>query len=60
MSNDPNQDITDADITSDPPTERDDDLDKGGEGEQDTGDEPTESDDDLDKGGEGEEDTGDR
>lgn len=38
MSNDPNQDLTDSDITGDSPTERDDDLDRGGEGEQDTGD----------------------
>ncbi len=44
------------------PTEREDDLDVGGEGEADTGDEaggPTEREDDLDKGGEGDADTGD-
>lgn len=62
MSNDPNQDpmLSDDDITTDEPTERDDDLDRGGEGERDTGDEPTEDDDDLDRGGEGSRDTGDR
>jgi len=51
--------INDDDITSDGPTEQEDDRDVGGGGSQDTGDEPTESDDDLDKGGEGDADSGD-
>lgn len=51
--------INDDDITSEAPTEQEDDRDVGGGGSQDTGDEPTERDDDLDKGGEGDADTGD-
>jgi hypothetical protein len=51
--------LNDDDITTSP-TEREDDLDLGGEGERDSGDEPTEAEDDRDQGGDGERDTGDR
>lgn len=51
--------MTDDDITTDAPTERDDNLDQGGEGPRDTGDEPTEDDENLDQGGDGPRDTGD-
>jgi hypothetical protein len=61
MTEQPN--INDDDITTsgpdDQPTERDDNLDAGGEGPRDTGDEPTEDVDDRDTGGEGSQDTGD-
>ena len=62
MTEQPN--IDDNDITTegpdDRPTERDDNLDAGGEGPRDTGDEPTEDVEDRDAGGgEGERDTGD-
>jgi hypothetical protein len=57
MSNDSN--LNDDDIESNRPTERDDNLDAGGEGPKDTGDEPTEDSDDRDTGGEGAADTGD-
>jgi hypothetical protein len=52
-------DLSDDDMTTEP-TERDDDLDQGGEGPRDTGDEPSESREDLDQGGEGPRDSGDR
>jgi hypothetical protein len=52
--------LSDDDITSETPTEREDDLDLGGEAERDTGDEPTEAEDDRDQGGDGERDSGDR
>lgn len=51
-------DISDDDITRDPPTEQDDDKDQGGAQEADTGDEPTEADENLDAG-HGEQDSGD-
>lgn len=51
--------LNDDDITTDRPTEADDDRDTGGEGDLDTGDEPTEADDDRDSGGEGDLDSGD-
>jgi len=51
--------LNDDDISSEAPTEAEDDRDAGGHGSQDTGDEPTEADEDLDKGGEGSQDTGD-
>lgn len=61
MTDDPNlseSELDDDEITSSP-TERDDDLDAGGEGSKDTGDLPTEDDEDRDQGGEGAADTGD-
>ena len=51
--------LSDNDMTSHDPTERDDDQDHGGHGGQDTGDEPTEESEDRDVGGEGASDTGD-
>lgn len=57
MTDQPN--ISDDDIESNGPTEREDDRDTGGEGSKDTGDEPTEQSDDRDTGGEGTKDTGD-
>lgn len=60
MNEQPN--IEDDDITTsgpDGPTERDDNLDAGGEGPKDTGDEPTEDVEDRDAGGSGDKDTGD-
>jgi len=53
--------MSDDDMTTSGPTERDDNLDKGGEGPRDTGDEPTEEKDDKDAGGsQAGKDTGDR
>ncbi len=52
-------DFNDDDISTDGPTEAEEDKDTGGGGAADTGDEPTEADDDRDAGGEGEKDTGD-
>ena len=51
--------LSDDDITSESPTEDDENRDTGAGHGQDTGDEPTERDDDLDQGGEGDQDTGD-
>jgi hypothetical protein len=51
--------ISDDDISTSGPTEREDNLDAGGEGPKDSGDEPTEDVDDRDVGGEGAQDTGD-
>lgn len=51
--------LNDDDMTTDSPTESDDDRDQGGTSGQDTGDLPTESDENLDAGGEGPLDTGD-
>ncbi len=52
-------DINDDDITTDAPTEAEEDRDQGGHGARDTGDEPTEAVEDRDAGGEGPKDTGD-
>lgn len=51
--------FNDDDITTDGPTESEDDRDAGGHGSADTGDQPTEADEDRDVGGEGAKDTGD-
>lgn len=54
--------LSDDDMTSEGPTESDQDRDQGGRTGQDTGDEsggPTEADENLDAGGEGPRDTGD-
>ena len=51
--------LSDNDMTSNEPTEQEDDRDHGGHGGQDTGDEPTEQSEDRDVGGEGARDTGD-
>ena len=51
--------LSDDDMTTERPTEQENDEDRGRHGSQDTGDEPTEADDDLDAGGEGIRDTGD-
>ncbi len=52
-------DLNDDDITTEKPTEDNEDRDTGGSGGADTGDEPTEAGEDRDAGGEGEKDTGD-
>lgn len=51
--------ISSNDMTSDGPTEDDENIDAPGEHSQDTGDEPTEDDDNKDAPGEHSEDTGD-
>jgi hypothetical protein len=51
--------LNDDDMTTDQPTESEEDKDTGGHGSEDTGDEPTESAEDRDAGGEGAQDTGD-
>jgi hypothetical protein len=51
--------LSDDDMTTDRPTEQDNDEDRGGHGSQDSGDEPTEATEDRDVGGEGARDTGD-
>ena len=51
--------LSDDDMTTERPTEQENDKDQPGHGSQDTGDEPTESGEDRDAGGEGGEDTGD-
>lgn len=51
--------MNDDDITSEAPTEDDEDRDQGGHGSQDTGDEPTEAEEDRDAGGSGDADSGD-
>jgi hypothetical protein len=55
----PMSNLSDDDITSEGPTEADEDRDVGGDGSKDSGDEPTEAEDDRDAGGEGSQDTGD-
>jgi hypothetical protein len=57
MTTQPN--ISDDDMQTSRPTERDDDRDQGGEGTKDTGDEPTEAEDDRDQSGSGAKDSGD-
>jgi hypothetical protein len=56
--NNPDNDLSDADITRGP-TEDDDNLDAPGQHSRDTGDEPTEDDDNLDAPGRHSRDTGD-
>jgi hypothetical protein len=51
--------LSDDDMTTERPTEHENDEDRGGHGSQDTGDEPTEAIDDRDAGADGERDTGD-
>ena len=51
--------LNDDDMTTQEPTEKDTDADRGGHGARDTGDEPTEADEDRDAGGEGTQDVGD-